>query len=98
MTENLLFIQALLAHANRLIELLGDAWPEFYRQLEETRERVARSESDSDVQIAIDDIIASGLASPAAELVRSLLKQASTAAEMESKKIRSVPIPGDIRE
>ncbi|HMQ55747.1 MAG TPA: CHAT domain-containing protein [Anaerolineae bacterium] len=102
MTESLLFIQALVAHLDRLRILLGADWPTFAARLDALLVDLDWVESDDDLSLAIDEIIDLGLASPAAELVRALLNQAATEAGTVDSATRSVrmtdPTSGQSRE
>jgi hypothetical protein len=76
MIESLLFIQALLAHTDRLRDLLGEDWPAIRDRLLELLNHLAQAEEDDQVLMVVDDIIAAAIDSRAAELVRALLTQA----------------------
>jgi hypothetical protein len=85
MLEDLFFMQALLAHADRLAELLGTTLPDFWDRLDGIRDLLASTSDNLQVRRLVDDIIAMGLASPASDLVRSLLQQSMDAAQHESR-------------
>src|SRR5262245_23536271 len=102
MTENLLFLDALLAHIDRLRALLGAGWPAFQTRLQEQIERLIRAENDRQIIDAVDEIFAAGLATPADSLFRSLMEQAARAAGSFSETTRSVrmldPTSGQARD
>lgn len=102
MTESLLFIQALLAHLDRLQELLGDQWPDFEARLHQLLADLDRAETDERVLMMVDEILEFGLSSPAADLVRSLFSQAAAEAGSLDSTTRSVhmtdPTSGEVRE
>src|ERR671925_171501 len=90
MMESLLFIQALLAHADRLKALLGESWPEFKEKLDQILADLNKAETDEQVLFLVDEILEAGLTSPAVELVRSLFKQSADQAGSVDSTTRSV--------
>jgi hypothetical protein len=90
MTENLLIIEALTTHTDRLQALLGDSWLDFQEQLHRRLAKLAEAEDDDQVSMIINEIIELGLESPAAELVRALLGQASGKVSHVDRSTRSV--------
>ena len=83
--ENLLFIRALHAHADRLRELSGAEWPAIHDQLAELLGELEHAESSLQARMILDRIIRVGLSSPARDLVRRLLRQAmAKAGRLES--------------
>jgi hypothetical protein len=89
-SDNLLFVEALLAHADRLEDILAQDWPAFRDHLLETLELLAEAEDDTHVLVAVDRLIETGLRSPAENLVRSLLKQSLKVTEQLERATRSV--------
>lgn len=102
MTENLLIIEALTTHTDRLQALLGDGWFDFQKQLHHWLAKLAEAEDDDQVSMIVDEIIELGLESSAAELVRALLGQASNEAGHVDNATRSVkmydPTSGQTRD
>src|SRR5262249_15249106 len=73
MTENLVFLQALLAHEDRLEALLGPNWPSFQVGLLDLLEAVRKAEDDVAMLRAVDDVMAWCLDGPTTELTRELM-------------------------
>lgn len=96
LAENLLFLQALLAQALNLQELVGEEWLEFRTQLLEDLDLLAHSRHEEELNDAVEGLLETGLDSPAAELFRSLVDQASE--EVERWQIDSNPPPATFRE
>jgi len=101
MTENLIFIEALTSHLDRLKELLGDDWPAFRQKLEGWLVEIPEAKTDEKLSFIVDEIIDLGINSPAADLVRALLRQAGEEAGHVDSTTRSVkmldPTSGETR-
>ena len=100
--ENLLFVQALLAHLDRLEHILGDEWPYFREHLLELEEIKVDNVDEPQLTEWVDEILQLLLDSPASELARGLLAQAIAEAGELTVATRSVamrdPTTGQERE
>ena len=100
--QSLLFLNALLTHANRLRNLLGGQWPAFRDRLKNLLTCLLKANDDTEVQLWVDEVIDAGLDSPAKVLVRDLLRQAQACAGQVDSGATSVrmtdPTSGQTRE
>jgi hypothetical protein len=78
-TYRLVFLRALLTHVDRLRDLLGVQWLDFRDRLQALLDDLVQAKDDDHVLLLVDALIDAGLESPAAELVRDLLRQARAA-------------------
>lgn len=92
MTQNLLFIRALIAHADQLRAQMGQAWPAFEQRLVELVDYLEQAESDGQISLIVDEIYAAAARTPAQELVDALYDQASAEAGQVTAATRSVPM------
>ena len=73
--QNFLFLRALLAHLDRIEELLRDEWPVFREKLQQWLDKLEQAEDDDTASLLIDEIYETGCQTSASDLVRALFQQ-----------------------
>jgi hypothetical protein len=97
MMRSLFIIRQLLVHIDRLQELLGEQWPEFSSRLRALTSTVERTEPNQ-IPSMINQLVARALLSPAAELMRAILRKVQAEVAPEHIATRSASGEGTTAE